>query len=234
MSKINVNNLDTPGNETAINVNADLDASGKTITAETFNGAIAFTSGINTTGLTTFTNISITGGSISGLSTISATTITATEITGGIGFLSAQSASGTTVDFTGIPSWAKRVTVMLDEVSLNGSEDILCQIGNGSFQTTGYTGYAANSNGTQHTRTDGFVIFSNASSHLVSGHLVMQRMDYSGTSVWMAESRTKHTSSSAGHGISYTSVTGGNIDRVRLTAPTNSFDSGSINVMYEG
>lgn len=34
----------------------------------------------------------------------------------------AATASGTAIDFTSIPSWAKRITVMLDGVSTNGSQ----------------------------------------------------------------------------------------------------------------
>jgi len=58
----------------------------------------------------------------------------------------AKSASGlgTAVDFTGIPSWVKRITVMFDGVSTNGSSLLRVQIGAGSIDTTGY----ASTNGT--------------------------------------------------------------------------------------
>jgi len=52
------------------------------------------------------------------------------------------STSGTSIDFTGIPSWVKRITVMFNGVSTNGSSDNLVQIGSGSVETTGYSSSA--------------------------------------------------------------------------------------------
>jgi hypothetical protein len=46
------------------------------------------------------------------------------------------STSGTSIDFTSIPSWVKRVTVMFNGVSLNGAINPLIQIGSGSVTTT--------------------------------------------------------------------------------------------------
>jgi hypothetical protein len=48
------------------------------------------------------------------------------------------STSGTSVDFTGIPSWVKKITVMFTGVSTNGSSAVIVQIGAGSFTTSGY------------------------------------------------------------------------------------------------
>src|SRR5574343_813559 len=57
----------------------------------------------------------------------------------------ARTASGTYVDFspadgTGIPSWAKKVSILLDSVSTSGSSVPLVQVGAGSVDTTGYLG----------------------------------------------------------------------------------------------
>ena len=53
------------------------------------------------------------------------------------------STSGTAIDFTGIPSWAKRITVMFNGVSTNGTSNPQIQLGSGSPTTSGYTGYNA-------------------------------------------------------------------------------------------
>jgi hypothetical protein len=53
------------------------------------------------------------------------------------------STSGTSVDFTGIPSWVKRVTVMFSGVSTNGTSVVLVQLGAGSVTTSGYLGAAS-------------------------------------------------------------------------------------------
>ena len=50
------------------------------------------------------------------------------------------STSGTSIDFTSIPSWVKRITVMFSGVSLSGTSSIYIQIGSGSAEITGYAG----------------------------------------------------------------------------------------------
>jgi hypothetical protein len=66
-------------------------------------------------------------------------TDTTTNLTRG----TAQStSSGTGVTFTGIPSTARKITVMFDGVSTTGStanDVVIVQIGSGSITTTGYT-----------------------------------------------------------------------------------------------
>ena len=49
--------------------------------------------------------------------------------------------SGTAIDFTGIPAGVKRITVMFNGVSTNGTSNYLLQLGSGSVQTTGYSSY---------------------------------------------------------------------------------------------
>jgi len=78
---------------------------------------------------------------------------------------SQASTSGTSIDFTGIPSWVKRITVMFNGVSTNGTSNKQIQLGDsGGFETTGYLGAsvqltdAASVNAA--TITTGFGIFS--------------------------------------------------------------------------
>jgi len=54
--------------------------------------------------------------------------------------MTAQSATGTSVDYTGIPAGVKRITVILSGVSTNGSADHLFQLGAGSIAAAGYLG----------------------------------------------------------------------------------------------
>ena len=59
-----------------------------------------------------------------------------------------NSTSGTSIDFTSIPSWVKRITVMFSSVSTSGSSNPLIQIGDsGGIENTGYTSYAGDFNG---------------------------------------------------------------------------------------
>jgi len=59
--------------------------------------------------------------------------------------------SGTSIDFTGIPSSVNRITAMFNGISTNGTSNYQLQIGSGSVVTAGYTSYCANVDGTNAT-----------------------------------------------------------------------------------
>jgi len=145
------------------------------------------------------------------------------------------STSGTSIDFTGIPSWAKRVTVMFNGVSTNGASNLQLQIGAGSVTTTGYSGGVsqAGSSSTQITLTTGLGVTATNSAALLSTGLCVFTLV--GSNLWVGVSTT---SRSDGFGqVGGTALTlGGTLDRVRITTVngTDAFDAGSINIMYEG
>lgn len=146
------------------------------------------------------------------------------------------STSGTTVEFTGIPSWAKRVTMMLSGVSANGTSPFLFQLGtSGGFQTSGYT--------TANTRigasaviaassTAGWQINSATAASTSRGAITFTRLD---GNVWVGVA----TVASSEPAVSWSSGSinlGAALDRVRLTTVngTDTFDGGTVNIMYEG
>jgi len=147
------------------------------------------------------------------------------------------STSGTSIDFTGIPSWVKRITVMLAGVSTNGTSNLQIQLGAGSVTTTGYisssavvaTGVGAS------TSTSGLLLEGGGS------HLATDTFSGSATITLLA-SNTWVMQSVLGRNTAFTSFGGGSIalggtlDRVRITAVngTDTFDAGSINILYEG
>ncbi len=149
------------------------------------------------------------------------------------------STSGTSIDFTSIPSWVTRITIMFDSVSLNSnSSAFLIQIGDGSVNTTGYTssGYLqATSGGNGANSTAGFIIFTDTATYSFSGTLTINRI----------QSNTFISSHTMGSGAALTGLTvwgggrkalSGNLDRVRITTVTGTatFDAGTINILYEG
>ena len=83
------------------------------------------------------------------------------------------STSGTSIDFTSIPSWVKRITLMLAGVSTNGTSDPLIQLGDsGGIENTGYVAGAAviTSGATGFSSTAGFPISGSwSASVLFSG-----------------------------------------------------------------
>jgi hypothetical protein len=148
------------------------------------------------------------------------------------------STSGTSVDFTGIPSWVKRVTVMFDEVSLSGTSSPLIQLGDaGGIETTGYlasstiTASANAVGGT--TSTSGVPIFLTVATREVTGHMVFTRI--SGNK-WISSgvfSTYDVTATVQAAGVKELS---GTLTQLRITTVngTDTFDAGSINILLEG
>jgi hypothetical protein len=148
--------------------------------------------------------------------------------------------SGTSKDFTGIPAWAKKITVMFAGVSLSASANILVQLGISSGPEA--SGYSSNSSyltsgstAAPVTSTAGFVINNIATAtQLMSGHLVLTLLN-SSTYLWVASGTFIGTGT-----YNQTAITGGiktlagTLDRVRITSTsTDTFDAGSINILYE-
>jgi hypothetical protein len=150
------------------------------------------------------------------------------------------STSGTAIDFTGIPSWAKRVTVMFDRVSLNGASEPTIQIGtSGGIQTTGYTGACGFSgpSGGGSAFSTGFRLFVDlAAANSFSGIATLCLSSVSTTGTWVHSGLISHSDGNAYTTSGAGSKTlSGTLDRVRITADngTDTFDAGSINIMYE-
>jgi hypothetical protein len=150
----------------------------------------------------------------------------------------AQTATGTRVDFTGIPSWAKRITVILYNSSTTGTSIPIIRVGtSGGFVSTGYlcsaTSYAGGSTGTASAFTTGFGIAGGVGAGSVA-HGIMTLINISGT-IWVCSYAGAFTDAV------YTSTAGGRVDAsgtvnsIRLTTVngTDTFDAGTVNIMYE-
>jgi len=151
---------------------------------------------------------------------------------------SVATTSGTSVDFTGIPSWVKRVTVMFNGVSTGGTSTLIIQIGSTTFTTTGYVSRAGIINATpamaSASATAGFVVSSyGTNTDTVSGYSMLANITgntwvYSGTAY--ASAATAATVWSTGLPLAL----GGVLDRVRITTVSgDTFDAGSVNILYE-
>jgi hypothetical protein len=150
---------------------------------------------------------------------------------------SQASTSGTSIDFTGIPSWVKRVTVLFNGVSLSGNSSVLVQLGAGSVTTTGYSsasgGGQSGGGWSVGSSTDGLLIRLTNDSRVIIGSLCVQSFGNNG---WVADGTFGQVTSTVSCVISGGSITlGGTLDRLRITTEngTDTFDAGSINIMYE-
>lgn len=186
-------------------------------TTGTFSGAVSATSG-------TFSGAV----QASGVATNIYPLVSATAV---------ASTSGTSIDFTSIPSWVKRITVMFDDVSLNGTSIPQIQVGSGSVSTSGYVsngGYVYSSGGAlSFTSTTGLVLNGIGSAPmLMRGSVTLSLLN---SNTWVSQGCF-----STGFAVcpcgGKTPDLGGILDRVRITTVngTDTFDAGTINIMYEG
>jgi hypothetical protein len=150
---------------------------------------------------------------------------------------SQASTSGTSIDFTGIPSWVKRITVILDEVSLSGTANLLFQLGDsGGFETTGYlsatslTRDGAGINGL--ASTTGFAVFLAVATREASGRIVFENLSGNG---WVGSGVFSIFDLSGTVQVAGSKTLSATLDRVRVTTTngTDTFDAGSINILYE-
>ena len=149
------------------------------------------------------------------------------------------STSGTSIDFTSIPSWVKRVTVCFSGVSTSGASGILVQLGDsGGIENTGYTStvnYLTN-NTASATSTAGFVITDQGTANSIFNGILTLAVINSTTNSWVGSGTLSWTV-----GFTGSFLFGGSkslsavLDRVRITTVngTDTFDAGSINILYE-
>jgi hypothetical protein len=148
------------------------------------------------------------------------------------------STSGTSIDFTSIPSWVKRITVMLNGVSTNGTSIMQIQLGAGSVDTTstylGYAVVATNTLGTGGTGfTTGFLLNNGqVATDLWYGNVVFTNIT---GNTWTVTSCLANPNNARNAFIGGSKALSGALDRVRITTVngTDTFDAGTINILYE-
>lgn len=143
------------------------------------------------------------------------------------------STSGTSIDFTSIPSWVKRITVMLDGVSLNGSSNILIQLGDsGGIETTGYvggTGRVSTAVGIDQP-TNGFQAYLANAARGNHGFLELANLN---GNTWTCSGNFYTTANI--NLVAGTKTLSDILTQIRFTTAngTDTFDAGSINILYE-
>jgi len=145
------------------------------------------------------------------------------------------STSGTSIDFTSLPAWVKKITVMFQGVSTNSSSLWLLQLGTSSGVTiTGYLGRVRDLGSVTSAYSAGFTLLTDSSNGAIL-HGVIQVVTLGSNNFAMSGILSR--SDGANQYISGGSMAlGGVLDRVRITTVngTDTFDAGSINIMYEG
>lgn len=146
------------------------------------------------------------------------------------------STSGTSIDFTGIPAWAKRITILFAGVSTSGTSVMQVQVGAGSVLTSGYLGATSTTSGAgtaASVNSTGFLTAeAGASTYVRHGIATLCKINGNQWvfSSMLGNSDTARTTAGGGS-VSLS----GDLDRIRVTTVggTDTFDAGTINVMWE-
>lgn len=171
----------------------------------------------------TLTSPTITGAAVSAMASSVITSSTAVAST-----------SGTSIDFTGIPSWVKRVTINFQGVSTSGLNFVIVQLGTGSttFTTSGYLG-AVNSANSITNQTTGFgVIGQPAAANVLHGTATVTNLT---GNTWCYAGTIYLSNTGLGGGGAGSISLGAALTAIRITTVggTDTFDAGSINILYE-
>ena len=149
------------------------------------------------------------------------------------------STSGTSIDFTGIPSWVRRITVLFQGVSTNGSSVPQIRLGSGSFATSGYSGTSSvvTSGAATSNASVGFPVAPTGfwgSSTTISGSFSVS-LQNSSTNTWCGNGIYGGIDTASTYFSAGSVALSGTLDRVRITTVngTDTFDAGSINILYE-
>ena len=145
--------------------------------------------------------------------------------------------SGTVVDFTGIPSWVKRITVMFSSMAMSGSGRPMIQLGTSSgFVDSGYSSVVTDTGGTNQTagfaNSTGLVCGYCIAGTSQSGAITLSLID---SNSWVSSGNTSRNGVNFMHVSAGSLVLGGVLTQIRITSTTttDTFSSGTINIMYE-
>lgn len=149
------------------------------------------------------------------------------------------STSGTSIDFTGLPAWVKKITVMFAGVSTNGTSIVQILLGTGgtpTYATSGYSAIGTSSTGTLSIAgsTTGFLTGGDsAATYVRDGAIVFTTL---GSNVWTCTGALFDRALSRAFTNGGTITLGATLTAVRITTVngTDTFDAGSINILYEG
>jgi hypothetical protein len=149
------------------------------------------------------------------------------------------STSGTSIDFTGIPSWAKWILIKLVGVSTNGTSELVVQIGDaGGVEASGYAGAQITLpsggaiSGNQHGNFFYVADVNNAAAD-IHGHVLLTLED-AANFTWAQSGSVSQSNAISGHISSGSKSLSAELDRVRITTAggTDTFDAGAINILY--
>jgi hypothetical protein len=161
--------------------------------------------------------------------------VTGSTVTSG----AAVTASGSTVTFTSIPSWVSKITLLFEKLSTNGTSIVYVRVGSGgTLSSLGYDVWRSvvNSSGNSDAYDDtiGVAIDGTAAVAERTGSITFTKLGSSNK--WIISGNTMRIQSgsaaiAAGHAGSVTLSDQLNI--IGIDCAANSFDAGTVNVIYQ-
>lgn len=184
---------------------------------------------VGDTATQTLTNKTLTSPTIGGTPVMNASVITSGT--------AVATTSGTNINFTSIPSWVKRVTVLFNGVRTSGTSQHQIQIGTGGTPaTTGYAGafvYVGSAAGVG-SSTTGFPLYWDTATDSRTGSIKLENItgnDWVCTGLTILTRGPSRFFVSTGGSITLGGALG--IVRITTVGGTDTFNAGTINIMYE-
>ena len=180
----------------------------------TSTGTIAIDSTVATlTGTQTLTNKTIQGGAITSGTAVAST-------------------SGTSIDFTSIPSWVKRITVMFKGVSTSGTSLVIVQLGTGGTPTTSGYGGGGWQTSVFTNVTNGMALSgNNVASDVRNGAITITNIT---GNTWVSTSQNVNDNATGGGGGGSVALAGVlNLVRITTVNGTDTYDLGTVNILFE-
>jgi hypothetical protein len=146
--------------------------------------------------------------------------------------------SGTSIDFTSIPSWVKRITVMMQGMSTSGGSYKQIRFTDSALKTSGYTSTSSLIYGNNlcitEAATTGFFIRSDQAAEALNGCYVFNLLNPS-TFLWSGFGVVSDSGSRSWQQSGVVTMASA-ITAIRITTVngTDTFDAGSVNILYEG
>lgn len=143
--------------------------------------------------------------------------------------MTANTVSGTAVDFTGIPSWVRKITVTVYNLSTSGTS--IPEVRLGTASGVANTGYLGATTGTVYS--DGFALSNSvAATNFYHGLLTIANVT---GNTWACSGCIARSDGATTHTLGYSIALSAALTQLRFTMVngTDTFDAGTVNVMYE-
>jgi len=184
--------------------------------------------------------VTLAAPAVAGSNTLSLLAATATNSVNTLG-TAVASTSGTSIDFTSLPSWVKRITIMLSGVSQSTTDDITLLLGTGAtptYASSGYNGLSISQAGGSTTNlSTSFKItcLGGPTAALIYGITTLNLIT---GNTWVCNSSNGNGTATGVNQASYcygSNALGATLTAIRIALTgAGTFDAGSINILYEG